>query len=203
MFRFALISGAIAAPVVEVSLASSANQYPQVQAAISAAEASRRSAEAGFSSKLQQEYDSILAQASGQLTSVLQHRSFLSGSNGIHITLLPGHVDQAAGASAISSLASKQAAAESALVASAATELAEFAKTIVAAYANHAGRKSSFLGTNVKVVSDPSYATIGSLGADMANRANVGADLMRAKVLDLHLRMAKSLNAVARSVIRH
>merc|ERR1712166_165661 len=123
--------------------ASSANQYPSVQAAIGAAETSRRSAEAGFSSKLQQEYDSILAQASGQLTSVLQHRSFLSSNNGgIHVTLIPGHVDQAAGASAISSLEAKRSQAEAALANAAISDMAEFAKTTVSAYANAASRKA-------------------------------------------------------------
>ena len=208
----AALSVQAAKPVVELSLASPAAPFTGVSSAIASAEAARLAAEAGDLKAIDDAYKASLAEASvalgNTISKALGRASFANiAEPTISVKLAKSSSDEAAGIAAVKGLEAKRATAESSLVTGAKKEFDELAKVVIAEFDKQVrGYKgTSFLRysreMNVRVVSDSSYATVGSLLEEMESRRDAGEQRIRSAILVRELDLVKTLNRIGAAAL--
>ncbi|CAD7965985.1 unnamed protein product [Amoebophrya sp. A25] len=199
-------------PFVELSVASPSTPFPQVSAAIKSAESARKSAEAAASTEIEAAFKQTLSEATvalgNTIAKALGHTSFANiASPTISVKMAKTTSDEGAGAAAVTSLEGKRAGAEAALVASAKKEFQEVAKVVIAEFDKqlHKYKGSSFVRfsreINVRLVSDPSYATIATMLQHMESHRDAGEARLRSQILVRELDLVKALNRVGSAAL--
>ena len=200
-----LSAGALAADsVVELSIASPANNYPVFSGGVAGAEATRRSNESANMKAVYLAYESAQKSALGALSAALGGSSFIHFNPvepTLRVTSHGASADEAAANGEFSALESDRSKSESAIFQQAKAEFSDIAKVVINEY-KKAG--SSFLQgsgyakeLNVRVMGNANYNTVSKLAADSEARRDVAEDYYRAKILDLQMQLVKSLNAAA------
>eukprot|EP00391_Amoebophrya_sp_Ameob2_P013282 CAMPEP_0178991368 /NCGR_PEP_ID=MMETSP0795-20121207/5483_1 /TAXON_ID=88552 /ORGANISM="Amoebophrya sp., Strain Ameob2" /LENGTH=220 /DNA_ID=CAMNT_0020683057 /DNA_START=383 /DNA_END=1045 /DNA_ORIENTATION=- len=214
----AFVAGVVCAqaakPVVELSLANPSAPYPAVSSAIASAEAARAGSVKADVAAIESAYKATLSQASvalgNTIARALGRASFANiAEPTISVKIEGGHSDEGAGVAGVKAIEGKRGAAESALVASARKEFDEVAKVVIAEFDRQvrAHGKGSFLRfsrqINVRVGSDPSYATVSSLLEQMESRRDAAEAHLRATILSREMDLVQALNRIGAAALSH
>ena len=215
-----IVAVASAAPVIELSLASSSFSHPSTASSIVAAESKRDAIVESGLRKLMLAYNSAKVAGAKQLSAAIggsgKQKSSFAAFNPVEPTLkahlVEASTDESAAASEINVLEESRNNNLEGIINQAVSEFAEITKVIVGEFSRQISyhtKKTSFLKgsginkeLNVNLFANQNYATVGNLVEQAEKRRDVVENHLRQHILDLELRLVEFLISAGQKAIR-